>query len=147
MKYYSTADTVSPGSAFKLVADFTLPPKMHVYTPEVKGYIPIMWAVESSPNYTTKPPDYPKGQLFMFPEINEVVPVYQNSFRITEDVVMAGASALQPILNGDKTVKIRGALRYQACDEKVCYLPQIVQLEWTLKVEPAAQSKAAPAAH
>ena len=153
MKYYSTTDTVRPNLRFTLVADFALGPKMHVYTPEVKGYIPIAWRIEDSPNYAAKPPDYPKGQLFMFPEINEVVPVYQNSFRITQDVVMNSANVLQPILNGDHLVRIRGALRYQACDEKVCYLPQVVPLEWTLKVEPldrdrvpeAIQHKASPA--
>src|SRR5262249_35025480 len=99
-----------------------------------------------------KRPDYPKGKLFMFPEINEVVPVYENTFRITQDVVMASANVLQPILNSDKTIKIRGGMRYQACDDKVCYPPQVVRLERTLKVEPLdrdrvpepIQHKAAP---
>jgi hypothetical protein len=136
MKYFSTTDTVRPDLRFTLVADFTLPPKMHVYTPEVKGYIPIQWKIEDSPNYTAKPAEYPKGQLLMLPAINEIVSVYQNSFRITEDVVMAASNVLQPILNGDKTLKIRGELKYQACDDKICYLPQTVPLEWTLKLEP-----------
>jgi AhpC/TSA family/Thiol:disulfide interchange protein DsbD, N-terminal len=141
MKYYSTTDTVRPDLRFTLVADFTLPPKMHVYTPDVKDYIPIQWKIEDSPDYTAKPPEYPKGQLLMLPAIHEIVPIYQNSFRITQDVVMAGSNPLQPILNGDKTLKIRGELKYQACDDKICYLPQTVPLEWTLKVEPLERER------
>ena len=144
VKYYSSTDTVRPELQFTLVGEVTLPPKMHVYTPEVKGYIPIEWKIEDSPNYTAKRPDYPKGKLFMFPEINEVVPVYENTFRITQDVVMASSTALQSVLKGDKTIRIRGGMRYQACDDKVCYPPQVVPMEWTLRVEPPA-SVAEPA--
>jgi hypothetical protein len=48
---------------------------------------------------------------------------------------MASSNVLQPILDGDETVKIHGTLKYQACDDKICYLPQTVPLEWTLKLE------------
>jgi len=33
-------------------------------------------------------------------------------------------------------LKIKGNLRYQACDEKECFLPKNIPLEWTLKLEP-----------
>ena len=154
MKYYSSTDLARPDLRFTLLADFVLPPKMHVYTPEVKGYIPIQFKIEDSPNYTAKPPDYPKGELLLLPAINEIVPVYQDKFRISQDVVLAASSVLQPILDGDKTLKIRGALTYQACDDKICYLPETIPMEWTLKMEgldrtrvpEPIQHKAAPAA-
>ena len=57
-------------------------------------------------------------------------------FRITQDVVLAVNSVLQPLLEGDKTLTIRGSLRYQACDDKICYLPETLPMEWTLKLEP-----------
>ena len=31
--------------------------------------------------------------------------------------------------------KSKGRLRYQACDDKMCYLPQTIPLEWNLKVD------------
>ena len=136
MKYYSTTDTVRPDLRFTLVADIMLPPKMHVYTPAVKGYIPIQLQLQDSPNYAAQPVEYPKGELLLLPAINEIVPVYQNSFRITADVLMASSGVLQPLLNGDPTLQIRGQLKYQACDDKICYLPETVPLAWTLKVEP-----------
>jgi len=136
MKYYATSDVVRPELRFTLVADFLLPPKMHVYTPEVKGYIPIKLELEASPNYKAQAAEYPKSELLFLPAINELVPVYQGRFQITQDVVMANNNVLQPILSGAKQVRIRGQLRYQACDDKICYLPQTVPLEWVLAVEP-----------
>jgi hypothetical protein len=125
-----------PDLRLTLVADFTLPPKMHVYTPEVKGYIPIRLTLEESPYYAPEPAEYPKGSLLMLPAINEVVPVYENRFRITQDVVLSASNVLEPLLEGDKTLTIRGSLRYQACDDKICYLPETLPMEWKLRLEP-----------
>ena len=68
--------------------------------------------------------------------IKEIVPVYEEKFRLTQDIVLASESILKPILDGDKVLKVRGKLRYQACDDKICYLPQSAPLEFTLKLEP-----------
>ena len=38
------------------------------------------------------------------------------------------------------TLTIKGTLRYQACDDKVCYLPQSIPLSWTVGLRPLAQS-------
>ena len=141
MKYYASTDLGRPDLRLTLVADFVLPPKMHVYTPEVKGYIPIEFKLEDSPNYTAKPAEYPKSKLLMLPAINEIVPVYEGRFRITQDVVLAASSVLQPMLDGDKSLRIRGSLRYQACDDKICYLPETLPMEWTLNLEPLTRER------
>jgi len=136
LKYYSTRDVVRPSLRFTLVADLDLKPKMHVYAPGVQGYIPIQFELDSSPDYSAQPVAYPKPETVHLDAIDETVSVYQGKFRITQDVTMAGTDTLQPILSGNKQVKISGKLRYQACDDKICYLPQDVPLEWTLKVDP-----------
>jgi hypothetical protein len=141
MKYYATRDVVHPNLRFTLVADFQLPPKMHVYSPEVKGYIPIRLEIVPSSNFTAYPAEYPRSELLMLPAINEVVPVYHNQFRITQDVTMAASNVLQPLISGDATLKIQGTLRYQACDDKICYLPQTVPMEWVLKLEPLERER------
>ena len=136
LKYYSTLDVVRPNVRFTLVADLELQPKTHVYAPGVQGYIPIAFELDSSPNYAAHPVEYPKSETLYLEAIKETVPVYQRKFRITEDIGMAGNDVLRPILSGPKEIKITGRLRYQACDDKVCYLPQTLPLEWTLKLEP-----------
>ncbi|MBI4460158.1 MAG: redoxin domain-containing protein [Acidobacteria bacterium] len=136
LKYYSTRDVVHPNLRLTLVADFQLPPKMHVYAPGVANYIPIRLELQSSPNFVGQPAEYPKPEVLHLPAIDERVAVYRGKFRITQDVTIAGASVLRPVLEGSGELEISGKLRYQACDEKICYLPQELPLEWTLKAEP-----------
>ena len=136
LKYYSTRDIVRPSLRITLVADFQLPPKMHVYAPEVQNYIPIRLELDASPNYTAQPAEYPKSETLYLPAIKETVPVYQGKFRITQDVTVAAGNVLQPILAGSQELKITGKLRYQACDDKICYTPVDVPLEWTIRVVP-----------
>ena len=62
--------------------------------------------------------------------------MFQGKFQITQDINMASNDALQSILSGSRQVKISGKLRYQACDDKECYLPQTIPLEWVLKLDP-----------
>ena len=136
MKYYSTRDTVRPNLRFTLVAAIDLKPKMHVYAPGVKDYIPIRFELDPSANFSAKAATFPKAESLYLEAIQETVQVYQGKFQITEDVNMASNDALQAILSGSREVKITGKLRYQACDDHLCYLPQTVPLEWNLKVEP-----------
>jgi hypothetical protein len=141
LEYSSTRDVVHPNLRFTLVVDFILPPKMHVYSPEVKGYIPISLEVAPSPDFTLHATAYPRSELLHLPAINEIVPVYQNAFRVTRDVTMAGNDVLQPLIEAGGQLKIKGSLRYQACDDKICYLPQSIPLEWNLKVVPLERQR------
>ena len=141
LKYYSTADVVHPNLRLTLVADFNLKPKMHVYAPGVQGYIPISFETDSSPNFAAQTVKYPKEEKLFLPVIKETVPVFQGKFRVTQDITMASDKALQAVLSGNREVKISGKLRYQACDDKECYLPQTIPLEWALKLEPLERER------
>jgi DsbC/DsbD-like thiol-disulfide interchange protein len=136
MKYYSTRDPIRPNMRFTLVADLALKPKMHVYSPGVQGFIPISLEIDPSPNYTAKPAAYPPPQNLYLEPIQETLAVYQGKFQITQDVTMSSSDTLKDVLSGTREVKIRGHLRYQACDDQLCYIPQNLPLEWVLKVEP-----------
>jgi hypothetical protein len=59
--------------------------------------------------------------------------VYDAPFRLTVKVVAGDAEALRKRRRGpDLTIK--GSLDYQACDDRICYLPTSVPFEWTLKI-------------
>lgn len=135
LKYYSTDDVVRSGLDLTLVADFDLKPKMHVYAPEVQQYIPIQLTLEPSAYYAAHPADYPKPETLYLAPIKETVPVYQGKFRVTQDITIAGTKELEPVLAGNREIRIRGQLRYQVCDDKICYLPQNTPVEWILKAE------------
>ncbi|MBI3895841.1 MAG: redoxin domain-containing protein [Acidobacteria bacterium] len=133
--YHSTHDVVHPGLRLTLGADFQLPPKMHVYAPGNQNYISIRLELDASPNYKALPVQYPKAEILYLSAIKERVPVYQGRFRVTQDITIATGSVLQPIIASNGELKISGKLRYQACDDQICYLPETLPLEWTLKVE------------
>jgi len=131
LKYYSTRDVLRPDVRFTLVADFELKPKMHVYAPGIEHYVPISIELDQSNYYLAAPMQFPKPEVLHLPAINESVPVLQGKFRITRDVTMRERDALGTL----RQLKIKGHLRYQACDDKICYLPRTIPLEWTLKIE------------
>ncbi len=117
-----------PGQRIALTLDIELKPEMHVYAPGVQGYIPIEWTLVANPSITAHPVEYPKSKLLRLEAIAETVPVYTGRFRLVRDVNI-GAVPPGPLT-------IEGTLKYQACDDRLCYLPQTVPQKWTLQVEP-----------
>ena len=131
LKTYSTMDTVRPDVHITLVADFTLKPNMHVYAPGVEHYIPISFDLDRSPYFKPDPAVYPKSEMVNLPIINETVPVYRGTFHITRDIALGTRDTLAT----KKELRVKGKLRFQACDDRMCYLPRTVDLEWVLQVQ------------
>ena len=46
-----------------------------------------------------------------------------------------GDPAVRPLLDAEGKLTIEGALKYQACDDRICYPPETVPVRWTLQVE------------
>ncbi len=122
--------TVASGDRIALILDLDLDPGMHVYAPGVEGYIPIDWKMQDSPGATASAPVFPHSEKLYLKAIGETVPAYRNHFRLTRDITIGRP----PDASGEFTVT--GALRYQACDDRVCYIPQQLHLAWTLKYAP-----------
>ena len=124
----SSDSLVHGGQIFKLRLELDLPKGSHVYSPGVQGYIPIDWKIEPSEQYQMLPMRYPEFRMLHLKAIDETVPVYEGKVVLERDIVPAQKVA------GD-TIRIVGSLRYQVCDEKQCYLPETVPLEWTVRYE------------
>lgn len=136
---------VRSGQRISLVVDVQLPPRMHVYAPGVSSdYIPIDWSIKDSAGIVARPAVYPAARMLRLPAIKETAPVYQGEFRLVRDVTVARDAALRPLLDAQGNLTIEGALRCQACDDKVCYPPESVPLSWILQVE-AHDRERAPA--
>lgn len=120
--------SVSPGERVALVIDVELEPGMHVYAPGVEGYIPIEWKMENSAAAGVHAPEFPKPEKLYLKAIDETVPAYRDHFRLIRDVTIA-RGAPGPL-------KLDGALRYQACDDRVCYIPQTLHLHWMFGARP-----------
>jgi DsbC/DsbD-like thiol-disulfide interchange protein len=132
----ATNQTVHQGQHLSLVVDIDLKPKMHVYAPGVQGgYIPIDWQVTESPDSKAGAVEYPKPEVLRLDAIKETVPVYQGHFRLTRELIIGTVKA-------PHDVTVKATLRYQACDDRECFLPATLPLEWVLHLEPLDTQRA-----
>jgi hypothetical protein len=131
----STA-TIATGEHVALVLDIDLKPKMHVYAPGVEHYMPIDWQIADSEAAKAQPAVWPKPQILRLDAIDETVPVFTNQFRVTRDIVFGPDAKLKSLVNEKGEITISGTLKYQACDDRMCYIPVSVPLEWTFKYQP-----------
>jgi DsbC/DsbD-like thiol-disulfide interchange protein len=121
----ASVEHVVPGGKVTLQIDVTPKPKMHVYAPGQEGYIPIQLTLADG-GFAAAKAKYPAGEKFVMPAINETQLVYAKPFRITQEIT------LDPAASG--TITIKGDVRYQACDDAICYLPKTIPVAWRIDV-------------
>jgi hypothetical protein len=132
--------TVVPGSRVSLTAEIELPPEVHVYAPGVEGgYKPIQLILQTPLGITLAPVTYPNPKILYLKAIGEHVPVFEGKFRVTQDATVnfsRTSDIARSLVSSSKTITIMGDLKYQACDERVCYPPASVPVTWSLEVLP-----------
>jgi hypothetical protein len=132
-----------PGTRITLAAGVRLPPDVHVYAPGAQGYKPIKLLIDPMPELELKPAVYPRSEILYLPAIKERVPVFEGTFRISQDVKVSSTSEFWGSLGKDgKILAITGMLEYQACDKTRCYMPTSVPVKWQLHVQPLDRSRA-----
>jgi len=135
-----------PGSRTALILDLELKKGMHVYAPGVgSDYIAIEWKIADSKAWLAQPVTYPPSRKLHLNVIKETVPVYEGRVRLVRDLTIAQQAALAPLLGPDRTLTVDGTFRYQACDDRECYPPKTIPLEWKFHIEPL-DSQRVPAA-
>jgi len=97
---------VAPGQRIALTLDVDLGPNMHVYAPV-----------------------FPRAEKLYLKAIDETVPAYRNHFRLQRDIT------IKPAVDGSGRFTVDGSLRYQACDDRVCYIPQTLKLQWSFEYQ------------
>ena len=122
----SSAAMAAPGSKVSLFLDITPNPGIHVYAPGAKDYLPIAVTIDPQPGVTVGAVKYPKSDTMVFD--GERVPVYQKAFRLVDEVSLASSLKTADI------VTVTGTVKYQACDDRVCFLPASVPVSWSIKL-------------
>jgi len=105
---------------------------------------PIALSVQPQPGLLTRGAQYPPSEDYHFKPLNEHVQVYQRLFRIVQDVLIDASPQAQTSLKDTTSMTIKGALNYQACDDKVCFTPQTVPLTWTVSLRQLDRERAKP---
>jgi hypothetical protein len=132
-----------PGTRVTLVTEIRLPADVHVYAPGTKGYKPIRLVIDPVPQMELLPAVYPASKTLYLPAIKESVPVFEGTFRISEDVqVNTGAEFWGSLGKDGKIFTLTGKLEYQACDKTMCFAPTSEPVEWQLQVLPLDRVRA-----
>jgi peroxiredoxin len=120
-------DVARPGNRVTMVVDIELPERMHIYAPEVEGYIPVEFNMDAHPEVTLHPVEFPEAEILYLEAIDERVPVYHDAVRITQDFTVSQEPA-------SETVELTGELAYQACDDEICFLPTDVPVSFRFQI-------------
>ena len=132
-----------PGTRITLAAEIRLPADVHVYAPGAKGYRPTKLVLDPVAKLEFKPEVYPAAKTLYLPAIKESVPVYEGTFRITQDVRVGSSSEFWGSLPKEgKVFVITGKLEYQACDKTTCFVPTSVPVQWQLQIFPLDRIRA-----
>jgi hypothetical protein len=131
-----------PGQRVTLTVDVELPRRMHVYAPGVSGYIPISLKLESSAAFKPDAVVFPPSKTMRLEAIHETVPVYERRFRLLDTVTLGNPQQIEPLLDSNRDLTIQGELRYQACDDRECFVPETVRLKWKIHVLPFDRTRA-----
>ncbi len=108
----------------ELYLDITPKPRVHVYAPGQAGYITVSLKLDPDPRFSAAAARFPKPETMLFEPLNERQLVYSKPFRVTQPITLASDR------RGNAPLVVTGTLRYQACDDKVCFLPKTVPVEW-----------------
>jgi len=141
---FVTDETVAPGTHFSIVVEGVPDKNVHVYAPGVTGYKPLALAIDPQPGLVPRGSQFPKAEDYFFKPLNEHVPVYLRRFRVVQDLTIDGSRDTELALRDVPRLTITGSLTYQACDDKVCFLPQAVPLTWTVGLKPLDRERAKP---
>jgi len=132
------SDRVAAGSTVRAALQVTLPEGLHVQSnkPRDPALIPTELLLEPPTGVRGVEVVFPEGVDFPQEGLPEPLLVFDREF--TVGVQMSVAADVAP---GAHPVPF--TLRYQACNDKVCFAPASAKGEWTLDVVPASTAVAA----
>jgi thiol:disulfide interchange protein DsbD len=132
-------DGVRSGSTTRVALTVTLPEGLHVQSdqPRDPSLIPTVLTIEPPAGIRVTSLVFPHPQDFKLEGQEEPLAVFERDF-----VVGAELSLESAVPAGEVVIPAR--LRYQACDDKVCFQPRTENTEWKLRV--VADTSAAKAA-
>ena len=129
------AEGVQAGTTVRAAIRVRLPEGLHTNAnkPRDPLLIPIVLTVDPPAGVSVEEIVYPEPTDLAQQGIEELLAVYEQEFLI--GVVLTTASDV-PL----GALVVPASLRYQACDERVCYAPTTVSSDWTLEIVSAGEA-------
>jgi DsbC/DsbD-like thiol-disulfide interchange protein len=132
-------ETAAPGEKITLILDAMPLPTMHVYAPGEDGYISVEVTLTASDDFKAGEPVFPTPGTYYYEPLDETVKVYSEPFRVTQEITLGLSRDLRQRAAARETLTILGRIRYQACDDAVCYRPETLPIAWTVELRPFAR--------
>ena len=108
-----------------LTVDITVAPELHVYgEPIPEGFIPLSITVEPREGLVVGTPVFPPPTPHRMEGLDDLFYIYQGTISISLPLTFMAAADATPL-------KVQ--VRYQACGEMGCYMPQTVELHLPLQ--------------
>ena len=126
VRAWSSAPAIRRAQMTVITVEIRLAEGLHLYgQPLPESYIPVELDIDAGDGLLVQQIVYPEAQTHRFEAIDETLPAYSGTFRIK-------AHCLGQAREG--RVDIHASLKYQACDEAVCYLPEHLTFDMSLDV-------------
>lgn len=129
---FVTIDGIAASSTTRVALEVSLPEGLHVQSdqPRDPALIPTVLSIDAPAGVTVRNLIYPVPTDFSQAGQAQPLAVFEHTFVAGAEVALAGS-----VPAGD--LVIPGRLRYQACDDRVCFAPVTARFEWTLRVQPS----------
>lgn len=134
------ADGVHAGASARVALTVTLPEGLHVQSdqPRDPSLIPTVLTVDAPAGVRVTSLVFPHPQDFTLEGQAEPLAVFDRDFVVGAELTLESG-----LPEGELSIPAR--LRYQACDDKVCFQPRTETTEWRLRIVPPATTVAATA--
>jgi thiol:disulfide interchange protein len=131
-------DGVRAGSTVRAALVVRLPEGLHTNSnkPRDPSLIPIVLSLQPPPGITATEIVFPEPQDLRVEGFDQPLAVFEREFPIGVQFAVG-----PDVPSGD--IAVPGSLRYQACDEKMCYAPLTLATTWNLRVVPRSAKIAA----
>ena len=124
-----SASAARAGATIDLAVRVTLPDDLHSQSnkPKDEGLVPTTLTFEPSANVTPKEVVFPPAREFTL-ETGDILLVFEREFIIGARVAIASSAA------PGSSITINARLRYQPCNNTMCFRPVTVPVQWIVAV-------------
>lgn len=110
-----------------LVVRLNVPPGSHVYaSPAPNGMVAIDLELDTNPLLVLREIERPDSELHSLKGTQETFAVHHGNVELRLPITMNGAVTSR---DGPREITIAGTLRWQACDDEVCGIPETYRFE------------------
>src|SRR5262245_818143 len=123
------------GSVTRVALAVELPEKLHVQSDKPRDplLIPTVLTIDPPAGVKVTTLIFPHPTDFKLEGQAEPLAVFENKFAVGAELELGPGVPAGPLV-------IPGRLRYQACDDKVCFQPRTERVEWALNVAPSGSA-------